>query len=106
MRIRVEAYDVVGRRRELTIGAHRHKVGAGVQVAVEDAGVGFEQVSIERLFQALYTTKPDGLGMGPSIAAQSSCPMGGAWGRRRTPVTEQLFSSFWPRRKVTGYERR
>jgi hypothetical protein len=54
----------------------------------------------------LYTTKPDGLGMGPSIAAQSSCPMGGAWGRRRTPVTEQLFSSFWPRRKVTGYERR
>ena len=100
MRIRVEAYDVAGRRLELTIGARRHEV-AGVHGAVENAGVGFEQVSIERLFQALYKTKPDGLGMGPFIGRSI---MGDAWGRRRTPVTEQLFSSFWPRRKVTGYE--
>jgi len=43
VRIRVEAYDVADRRRELTIGAHRHEVGAGVRVAVENAGVVFEQ---------------------------------------------------------------
>jgi len=80
VRIRVEAYDVAGRRRELTIGAHRHEVGAGVQVAMENAGVGFEQVSIERLFQALYTTKPDGLGMGPSIGRSIILPHGGCLG--------------------------
>jgi signal transduction histidine kinase len=39
-----------------------------VLVAVEDAGVGFEQAHVERLFEALYTTKPDGLGIGLSIS--------------------------------------
>ena len=72
----MEAYDVAGRRLELTIGARRHEV-AGVHGAVENAGVGFEQVSIERLFQALYTTKPDGLGMGPSIGRSIILPHGG-----------------------------
>ena len=52
------------------VTAHRHEVGAGagVQVVVEDTGVGFEPANVERLFQALYTTKPDGLGMGLSIS--------------------------------------
>jgi C4-dicarboxylate-specific signal transduction histidine kinase len=31
---------------------------------VDDTGVGFEEADVERLFQALYTTKPHGLGMG------------------------------------------
>jgi len=39
--------EVVHRRRKLVISARRHDVspGAGVLVAVEDAGVGFEQAS-------------------------------------------------------------
>ena len=62
--------DVADRPRELTVSAHRHEVGAGggVRVAVEDTGVGFDQADAERLFEALYTTKPDGLGMGLSIS--------------------------------------
>jgi signal transduction histidine kinase len=40
----------------------------GVMVAVEDAGAGIDVHDVERLFQPLYTTKPDGLGMGLAIA--------------------------------------
>jgi C4-dicarboxylate-specific signal transduction histidine kinase len=39
----------------------------GVLVAVEDSGPGLAPTSLERLFEAYYTTKPNGLGMGLSI---------------------------------------
>ena len=38
-----------------------------VLVAVQDAGIGMEPESLDRLFRAFYTTKPDGMGMGLSI---------------------------------------
>ena len=43
-------------------------MGPGVIVAVEDAGVGFGQDEAARLFEAFYTRKPGGLGMGLSIS--------------------------------------
>jgi PAS domain S-box-containing protein len=39
----------------------------GVLVAVRDTGPGLAPASLERLFEAFYTTKPGGLGMGLSI---------------------------------------
>jgi C4-dicarboxylate-specific signal transduction histidine kinase len=39
-----------------------------VVVGIEDSGPGFATVDPERLFDAFYTTKPQGLGMGLSIA--------------------------------------
>jgi PAS domain S-box-containing protein len=39
----------------------------GVLVAVQDSGPGFTPESADRLFEAFYTTKPDGLGIGLSI---------------------------------------
>ena len=38
-----------------------------VLVSVEDVGVGIEGDSADRLFNAFYTTKPNGMGMGLSI---------------------------------------
>ena len=37
-------------------------------LAVQDAGVGFNELEESRLFEAFYTTKPNGLGMGLSIS--------------------------------------
>ncbi len=39
-----------------------------ILVAVEDCGVGLDPERAGRLFEAFYTTKPDGLGMGLSIS--------------------------------------
>jgi C4-dicarboxylate-specific signal transduction histidine kinase len=71
--------DVADRGRELGITARRHDVGpaAGVLVAVQDTGVGFERANVDQLFEALYTTKPDGLGMGLSISRSIVLSHGG-----------------------------
>ena len=42
--------------------------GPWAVVAVEDAGIGFGKDEAARLFDAFYTTKPGGLGMGLSIS--------------------------------------
>jgi signal transduction histidine kinase len=39
----------------------------GVLVTVEDSGPGISPESIDRLFEAFFTTKPSGMGMGLSI---------------------------------------
>jgi signal transduction histidine kinase len=38
-----------------------------VLVAVQDTGVGIDPAQIDRLFNAFFTTKPGGMGMGLSI---------------------------------------
>jgi signal transduction histidine kinase len=40
---------------------------AGVLVTVEDSGPGIDPADIERIFEAFFSTKPSGLGMGLSI---------------------------------------
>jgi PAS domain S-box-containing protein len=56
--------------RELAIRVQRHDVQEvpGILVAVRDAGVGIAPDSLDRLFDAFYTTKVQGLGMGLSIS--------------------------------------
>ena len=52
--------------RELLISTGKAR-SDGVLVAVRDSGPGLTPASFERLFEAFYTTKPSGLGMGLSI---------------------------------------
>jgi signal transduction histidine kinase len=42
--------------------------GADVGVAVQDAGAGIAEKDVDHIFNALYTTKADGMGMGLAIA--------------------------------------
>jgi two-component system, LuxR family, sensor kinase FixL len=57
-------------RRRLVVRSTVEDRGDGpwAVVAVEDAGVGFEVDEAAHLFEAFYTTKPGGLGMGLSIS--------------------------------------
>jgi PAS domain S-box-containing protein len=58
----------------------------GVFVAVRDSGPGLTPASFERLFEAFYTTKPGGLGMGLSICRSIIEAHGGRlWATANTP---------------------
>ena len=52
--------------RELLISSSKAE-SDGVLVSVQDSGPGLAPAGLERLFEAFYTTKPGGLGMGLSI---------------------------------------
>jgi signal transduction histidine kinase len=63
----IEAMSEVGEgSRELLIGTSRAESGS-VLVTVSDSGPGLPQANLDRLFEAFYTTKASGLGMGLSI---------------------------------------
>ena len=57
---------VTDRPRELLVRSQRDDSGQ-VLVAVEDAGVGIDSENANKLFNAFFTTKPSGMGMGLSI---------------------------------------
>jgi signal transduction histidine kinase len=40
----------------------------GILVAVRDSGIGLDTQTLDRIFDAFYTTKPEGMGMGLSIS--------------------------------------
>jgi len=57
--------DVGEEERELLISTRNEP--DGVSVEVRDSGPGFASAALERVFEAFYTTKPGGLGLGLSI---------------------------------------
>jgi signal transduction histidine kinase len=58
--------SVTGRARELCIRSRPYEADQ-VLVAVEDCGSGIDPEHLDRLFNAFFTTKRDGMGMGLSI---------------------------------------
>ena len=59
--------SVDDRPRELVIRSEPDD-GDHVLVAVQDAGVGLDPDKVDQLFDAFFTTKPEGMGMGLSIS--------------------------------------
>jgi C4-dicarboxylate-specific signal transduction histidine kinase len=58
---------VEGRPRQLVIRTERDD-GDLVRLTVQDAGIGFDPQAADRLFEAFYTTKGDGMGIGLSVS--------------------------------------
>jgi signal transduction histidine kinase len=58
---------VEDRPRQLLIRTERDE-GGRVRLTVQDAGVGLDPQAMDRLFEAFYTTKNEGMGMGLSIS--------------------------------------
>ena len=57
-----------------------------VLVTVRDSGPGLDETALERLFDAFYTTKPDGIGMGLAITRRIVEAHGGQiWATPNTP---------------------
>jgi signal transduction histidine kinase len=59
--------EVTDRPRELWISSHPQQAGT-VLIKVQDNGVGLPTESLEQIFEAFYTTKAEGMGMGLSIS--------------------------------------
>ena len=59
--------SVEDRPRELIVRTQYDEAGQ-VQVTVQDSGIGLDPQSMERIFDAFYTTKRGGMGMGLSIS--------------------------------------
>jgi PAS domain S-box-containing protein len=59
--------SVADRPRELLIRSRRHESDK-VLVAVRDSGIGIDSQNLEKIFDAFYTTKSQGTGMGLAIS--------------------------------------
>jgi PAS domain S-box-containing protein len=81
----IEAMRDVGEEdRELLIST-RHEPD-GVSVEVRDSGLGLAPAALERVFEAFYTTKPGGLGLGLSICQSIiEAHNGRLWGSPNLP---------------------
>jgi PAS domain S-box-containing protein len=82
----VQAMSSVGvEPRELVIRTSKTEPN-GIGVAVRDSGPGLDPANLERVFNAFYTTKPGGLGIGLSICRSIIEAHGGRlWASANTP---------------------
>ena len=81
----IDAMTQTGLQRELSVTSAMDGSDA-VLVAVCDSGPGLDETALERLFDAFYTTKPEGMGMGLAITRRIVEAHGGQiWATPNTP---------------------
>jgi PAS domain S-box-containing protein len=68
LRNAIDAMSETGGRTRLILIRTELSAGGHVQLSVEDAGVGLSSDNMERIFDAFYTTKQDGMGIGLSVS--------------------------------------
>jgi C4-dicarboxylate-specific signal transduction histidine kinase len=74
----IEAMNAVAERsRELMIGSQWQSDPQSILVSVRDSGSGLDARNLERAFDAFFTTKPEGMGMGLSIGRSIIAAHGG-----------------------------
>jgi C4-dicarboxylate-specific signal transduction histidine kinase len=81
-----------GRPHALVIRTARAGAKA-VDIAVEDSGIGIDVNDVDRLFEPLYTTKAEGLGMGSPSCAPSSTRTAAGCAPRTMPPAARHFRS-------------
>ncbi len=75
-----------------------------VTISVQDQGIGLGAAQIDRLFEAFYTTKPRGMGMGLAISRSIVEMHGGRLWAERNQGSGAMFSFRIPAAAVEGAE--
>jgi signal transduction histidine kinase len=64
----IEAVREIDQTQRKVLVVSRKDESKGALVEVQDSGVGLEGVALDRFFDAFYTTKPDGMGIGLTVS--------------------------------------
>jgi signal transduction histidine kinase len=82
----IEAMSAVHDRSRVLRVVSRHDGAGAVIVEVSDSGIGLDAQQTEQLFEAFYTTKAEGIGIGLSISRSIIEAHGGRlWARSNAP---------------------
>jgi len=92
----VQACPIDARR--VVIESRADQATGGVETSVQDCGPGISDLSIEKVFDPLFTTKPDGMGMGLTISRTIVESLGGRlWAEHGTQGRGATFRFTLPR---------
>jgi PAS domain S-box-containing protein len=92
---------VVDRPRILRVSSQMDR-SAGVLIAVADTGVGLDSTEMDRIFDAFFTTKPEGIGMGLSICRSIVEAHGGQLSVSSNPARGSVFQFTLPAAGAAG----